>query len=84
MLSMCLLFCFVVFWMLCCVMCKKKKKKTVDKKNKKKTIVGLQYKEKHADKCNHNHLFIANISKTVPKVVKMTMRWWTTIVLYEV
>ncbi len=25
MLSMCLLFCFVIFWMLCCVMCEKKK-----------------------------------------------------------
>ncbi len=35
MLSMCLLFCIVIFWMLCCVMCeKKKKKKTVDNKNK--------------------------------------------------
>ncbi len=27
MLSMCLLFCFVVFWILCCVVCEKKKKK---------------------------------------------------------
>ncbi len=27
MLSICLLFCFVVFWMLCCVVCEKKKKK---------------------------------------------------------
>ncbi len=26
MLSMCLLFCFVIFWMLCCIMCEKKKK----------------------------------------------------------
>ncbi len=25
MLSMCLLFCFVIFWMLCCVMCEKNK-----------------------------------------------------------
>ncbi len=25
MLSMCLLFCFVIFWMLCCVMCEEKK-----------------------------------------------------------
>ncbi len=24
-LSMCLLFCFVIFWMLCCVMCEKNK-----------------------------------------------------------
>ncbi len=27
MLSMCLLFCFVIFWMLCCVMCEKNKNK---------------------------------------------------------
>ncbi len=27
MLSMCLLFCFVLFWILCCVVCEKKKKK---------------------------------------------------------
>ncbi len=34
MLSMCLLFCFVVFWMLCCVMCEKK---NVD--NKKRSLI---------------------------------------------
>ncbi len=34
MLSMCLLFCFVIFWMLCCVMCEK----NVD--NKKRNIEG--------------------------------------------
>ncbi len=34
MLSICLLFCFVVFWMLCCVVCEKKKKKMLKKKRK--------------------------------------------------
>ncbi len=29
MLSMCLLFCFVIFWMLCCIMCEKKKKNLI-------------------------------------------------------
>ncbi len=32
MLSICLLFCFVIFWILCYVMCEKKKKKNVDTK----------------------------------------------------
>ncbi len=32
MLSMCLLFCFVIFWMLCCVMCEKNKKMLITKK----------------------------------------------------
>ncbi len=36
MLSMCLLFCFVVFWILCCVVCEKikNKKLLITKKNK--------------------------------------------------
>ncbi len=29
---MCLLFCFVIFWMLCCVMCEKINKNVDDKK----------------------------------------------------
>ncbi len=32
MLSMCLLFCFVIFWMLCCVMCEKNKNNVNNKK----------------------------------------------------
>ncbi len=32
--SMCLLFCFVIFWMICCYVWKKKKKKIVDNKKK--------------------------------------------------
>ncbi len=39
MLSMCLLFCFVIFWILCYVMCEKKKKKMLI--TKKKTMEGL-------------------------------------------
>ncbi len=31
---MCLLFCFVLFWIFCCVVCEKKKKKIVDNKKK--------------------------------------------------
>ncbi len=31
MLSMGLLFCFVIFWMLCCVMCEKNKKMLITK-----------------------------------------------------
>ncbi len=36
---MCLLFCFVLFWIFCCVVCEKIKIKIVD--NKKKKILGL-------------------------------------------
>ncbi len=32
---MCLLFCFVLFWILCCVVCEKIKIKIVDNKKKK-------------------------------------------------
>ncbi len=32
MLSMCLLFCFVIFWILCCVVCEKNKKLLITKK----------------------------------------------------
>ncbi len=32
---MCLLFCFVLFWILCCVVCEKKKKKKLLIKKKK-------------------------------------------------
>ncbi len=36
MLSMCLLFCFVLFWIFCYVVCEKIKNKIVDNKKKKK------------------------------------------------
>ncbi len=38
---MCLLFCFVLFWILCCVVCEKKKKKIVDNKKKKRQVSGF-------------------------------------------
>ncbi len=38
---MCLLFCFVLFWILCCVVCEKKKKKIVDNKKKKSVPQGI-------------------------------------------
>ncbi len=34
---MCLLFCFVLFWIFCCVVCEKIKIKIVDNKKKKKS-----------------------------------------------
>ncbi len=44
---MCLLFCFVLFWILCCVVCeKKKKKKIVDNKKKENRIHSLQNLQK--------------------------------------
>ncbi len=36
---MCLLFCFVLFWILCCVVCKKLKIKNCDNKKKSNDIV---------------------------------------------
>ncbi len=47
---MCLLFCFVLFWILCCVVCeKKKKKKIVD--DKKKRIPVITRLKSLKDKC---------------------------------
>ncbi len=36
---MCLLFCFVLFWIFCCVVCEKIKIKIVDNKKKKNTVM---------------------------------------------
>ncbi len=36
---MCLLFCFVIFWMLCCIMCEKKNIYVDNKKKKKKMLI---------------------------------------------
>ncbi len=47
MLSMCLLFCFVIFWILCCVMCEKKK----NDDNKKKKVLNITVQGRL-----HNHL----------------------------
>ncbi len=41
MLSMCLLFCFVLFWIFCCVVCGKNKNKNVDNKKKEKFVKSL-------------------------------------------
>ncbi len=44
MLSMCLLFCFVVFWILCCVVCEKIKKLLITKK-KLTFIIDISHEE---------------------------------------
>ncbi len=43
MLSMFLLFCFVIFWMLCCVMCEKKKKMLITTKKKEYIFITLSF-----------------------------------------
>ncbi len=43
---MCLLFCFVILWMLCCVMCEKRKYDDNKKKSKKKKWHLTQKNEK--------------------------------------
>ncbi len=42
MLSMCLFFCFVVFWILCCVLCEKNKIKLLITKKKKECIKDIE------------------------------------------
>ncbi len=55
---MCLLFCFVLFWILCCVVCEKKKKKIVDKK--KRSMLSV-----HSPEVNNNLLRLLHIQREI-------------------
>ncbi len=43
---MCLLFCFVLFWIFCYVVCEKIKKKIVDNKKKRNHIETISYRNR--------------------------------------
>ncbi len=54
MLSMCLLFCFVLFWIFCYVVCEKIKIKIVDNKKKETTYKKYKYKKQLIYSSNNN------------------------------